>query len=194
MRNVPGYVRPTLSETLNAWSALLAGRKLPTDLLWIFDENLCFEPGVAGTGPFRLGFQTRFTPPPPDAVQVAYDHFCEFEATVVFYRVGAWQGKSICLILCDAWFESKDEPDGYVRRDEWRMAFRPGGPEEIEEITDEQRWRGRILRNRPLHDLDFCMTLRGVHEILAHGRMLNSYEHYALKLLGAWRRLVARGG
>jgi hypothetical protein len=36
------------------------------------------------------------------------------------------------------------------------------------------------------------MSLRAVHEMLAHGRVLTSYEHYALKLLGAWRRLVER--
>jgi hypothetical protein len=193
MRNVPSYVRPTLSEALNAWIAVLAERGLPTELLWIFDENLCFETKPAGKEPYRLGFQTRFTPPPPDAVQIAYDHFCEFETTVVFYRVGSWRGKSICLVLCDDWFESKGEPDGYLRREDWRLAFRPGGRDEVEEITDEQRWRGRIIRNRPLHDLDFCMTLQGVHEILAHGRMLSSYEHYALRLMGAWRRLVAHG-
>ena len=34
------------------------------------------------------------------------------------------------------------------------------------------------------------MTLRAVHETLAHGRVLTAYEHYALKLLDAWRRLL----
>ena len=50
----------------------------------------------------------------------------------------------------------------------------------------EQRWKQRILRDRPLHDLDFSMSLRSVHEILAHGRVLTAYEHYALKFLHGW--------
>ncbi|HOB34000.1 MAG TPA: hypothetical protein PKH32_14065, partial [Verrucomicrobiota bacterium] len=100
------------------------------------------------------------------------------------------RGRSVCLMLCDVWFEGKDETDGYVRKDDWLMSFHPGTGNEIEEIRDEERWRNRIVRNRPLHDLDFCMTLRGVHEMLAHGRVLTTYEHCALKLLGAWRRIL----
>jgi len=47
------------------------------------------------------------------------------------------------------------------------------------------------LRDRPLHDLDFCMTLRAIHETLAHGRVLTAYERYALKLLSSWRHIFA---
>ena len=187
MRNIPRIVRPTFGESLNAWKAALAQRGLPTESIWIFDENLCFEPDTDGKGNFKLGFQTRFTPPPLQAEQIAYHHFCEFELPVVFYRIGTWAGKSICLLLCDSWFQSKGEKEGFIRRDDWLMAFRLGGPESIEEITDEERWKGRLIRNRPLHDLDFCMTLRGIHEILAHGRVLTSYERYALKFLDTWR-------
>ena len=75
-----------------------------------------------------------------------------------------------------------------MRSDEWRMAFRTGGPEGIEEITDRARWENRIVRDRPLHDLDFCMSLRAVHETLAHGRVLSAYERYALKLTHVWRK------
>jgi hypothetical protein len=34
------------------------------------------------------------------------------------------------------------------------------------------------------------MTLRAVHETLAHGRVLTAYEHYALRFLHAWRRML----
>jgi hypothetical protein len=47
-----------------------------------------------------------------------------------------------------------------------------------------------MVKNRPLHDLDFCMPLRAVHEVLAHGRVLTTYEHYALRFLHAWRRII----
>ena len=77
-----------------------------------------------------------------------------------------------------------------MRRDEWLMSFRPGGNEEVAEVTDEERWKKRLLRDRPLHDLDFCMTLRSIHELMAHGRELSTYERYALRFLHAWRRFV----
>ncbi len=190
MANTSSYTRPSFDEALSTWKACLAQRGLPTELTWIFDENLCFEPDPASPGGFRLGFQTAFTPPPPDAEQIAYDYFSEFDAPLVFYRLGSSGGKSVCVLLCDEWFKSRSEADGFLRREEWRLAFRPGTAEEVEQITDRQRWTGRILRQRPLHDLDFCMTLRAVHETLAHGRVLTTYEHYALKLLHIWKRLL----
>jgi hypothetical protein len=192
MSHPPAFTRPTFVEALTAWEAVLSQHRFPIDLLWIFDDNLCFEKDPADPAGYQLGFQTRFTPPPADAEQIAYEYFTEFDARIVFYRIGNFQGKSVTLLLCDEWFEPKGEPEGFVRRDDWLISFRPGGPEEIEEITDEQRYQRRILRNRPLHDLDFCMTLRAVHETLAHGRVLTTYEHYALKFLHAWRRLLTR--
>lgn len=190
MSNIPKFSRPPFSEALSAWKTVLAEHHLPTDLIWIFDENLCFEKDSAAAGGFELGFQTRFAPPPTNAAQVGYDFFCKFEARLVLYRMGSCRGKSVCLLLCDGWFESKAEKDGFLRRDEWLMSFRPGAKEESEEITEEQRWQERILRDRPLHDLDFCMTLKSVHELLAHGRVLSTYEHYALRLLHSWHRLL----
>ncbi len=186
---LPQFTRPTYAAAIGAWKNLLAERKLPTDLIWIFDENLCFEKDAGQSG-FKLGYQTRFTPPPPDAEQVAFDYFSDFEARLVFYRIGSAQGKSVCLFLCDHWFEPKGEQDGFIRRDEWLVSFYPGPAGEVEHIADEPRWKGRTLRDRPLHDLDFCMTLRSVHEILAHGRVLTTYEHYALKVLHGWSRLL----
>lgn len=192
MADIPKFARPTFQNALNAWKAALSERNLPPDLIWIFDENLCFERNPAARDGFNLGFQTRFAPPPPEAEQIAYDYFCEFELPIVFYRIGSSAGKSVCLLLCDEWFMPKGEKEGFLRRDDWFVFFHPGAPQEIQEVTDEQRWKQRVLRERPLHDLDFCMTLRAVHETLAHGRVLTSYEHYALKFLDTWRRLLAR--
>ena len=190
METKTSYIRPTFKDALDAWSVLLRQRGFPAQPLWIFDENLCFEREPGKPGGFRLGFQTAYTPPPADAEQIAYQHFREYPSPLVFYRIGAWNQRSVCLLLCDEWFASKGEPEGFVRRDDWGVFFRPGPHEEIEEIKDEQRWRNRIVRDRPLHDLDFCMTLRSVHETLAHGRVLSSYERYALKLLHVWRHFV----
>ncbi len=186
MANTPPYTRPTLSEALSVWKTALNHRNLPVEMLWAFDENLCFERDPAKPDGFRLGFQTVFTPPPPGAEEIAFHYFSEFEAPVVFYRLGSCGGKSICLLLCDGWFDSKGEAEGYFRREDWRMAFHPGTPGEVEEITDKQRWEHRIIRDRPLHALDFCMTLRAVHETLAHGRVLTTYERYALRFVHAW--------
>jgi hypothetical protein len=190
MSDQPKFERPPFSEAIKAWTNLLSQRGLATDCVWIFEENLCFEKDPASPGGVRVGFQTAFTPPPPDAEHIAYDHFSDSDSRLVFYRLGGCRGKSICLVLCDAWFESKREQDGYVRRDEWLMSFRPGGNEEVAEVTDEERWKKRLLRDRPLHDLDFCMTLRSIHELMAHGRELSTYERYALRFLHAWRRFV----
>jgi hypothetical protein len=189
METKPKYTRPGFDDALKAWKGLLAQRGLPAEIAWIFDENLCFEKNSSAPGGFRLGFQTAFTPPPPDAARITYEYFSEFDAPLVFYRIGSSRGKSVCLMLCDRWFEPKNEADGFVRRDEWLMSFHPGPQEEVEELNDRQRWEARIVRNRPLHDLDFCMTLRAVHESLAHGRVLTIYERSALKLLHLWRRV-----
>jgi hypothetical protein len=188
MAKTPIFTRPAFTQALTAWKTALSERSLPVELVWIFDENLCFEKDDRGN--LKLGFQTRFSPPPPDAEQIAFDHFTEFDARVVFYRIGTCRGRSVCLLLCDEWFEPKTEKDGFLRRDEWLISFRPGERGDIEEVIDEHRYEQRILRGRPLHDLDFCMTLQAVHETLAHGRVLTAYEHYALKFLNAWRRLL----
>jgi hypothetical protein len=190
MNDQPEFERPQFSEAVKAWTSLLGQRGFATDCVWIFEENLCFERNTASPSGFCVGFQTAITPPPPDAGHLAFDHFSDSDARLVFYRLGSCRGKSVCLVLCDAWFDSKGEPDGYARRDEWLMSFRPGGDEEVAEITNEQRWKERLLRDRPLHDLDFCMTLRTVHELMAYGRELSTYERYGLKFLHAWRRLV----
>lgn len=185
-----GKERPAFDQALSAWKALLAERGLPAECLWVFDENLCFEKAEDQPGGYRLGIQTRFTPPPPNAEQIAWEYLSEFDCRLVFYRLGTLGTRSVCLLLCDEWFEAKDAAEGYVRREDWGVSFHPGNAVAVEEIQDENRWKNRIIRDRPLHDLDFCMTLRAVHETLAHGRVLSSYEHYALRFLHLWRRVL----
>lgn len=190
MDNDRKYQRPPFQEIFESWKALLAERGLPTECLWIFDENLCFEKAASNPNGFQVGFQTAFSPPPPDAERVAYDYFADFDARLVFYRLGTCRGKSVCLLLCDEWFETRTDANGYIRKDAWHAAFRPGEKEELEEITSSERFKHRLLRNRPLHDLDFCMTLRSVHELMAHGRVLSAYERYALRFFHGWWKLL----
>jgi hypothetical protein len=187
MSTLPQFVRPTFEAALDAWKNVLRERNFSTDLVWIFDEHLIFEKDSQGRTELR--FQTRITPSPQEAERIAFNYFCDFEARIVFYRIGSSHGKSVCLVLCDSWFESKTEKEGFIRRDDWLMSFFPGQAVEVEETADETRWKQRIVKDRPLHDLDFSMTLRAVHEILAHGRVLSSYEHYALRLLHSWSSL-----
>ncbi|HWQ91056.1 MAG TPA: hypothetical protein VN673_05245, partial [Clostridia bacterium] len=62
MDQKPQIERPSFFEVERAWKALLQERKLPTECLWVFDENLCFEVDPARPGEFLLGIQTQFTP------------------------------------------------------------------------------------------------------------------------------------
>ena len=186
------FNRPTLNEALDAWKQLLATRGLGTEMRWIFEENLCFEKSRAAQGGFHLGFQTKFTPPPEDARDIAFDHFCETDKRIVFYRLGENLGKSICVLLCDPWFENKGEADGFLRRDEWRVSFHPGQSDEIEEITDLGRWLRRVKHGRAFHDLDFSMTLAAIDEIKIHGRVLMPYERFASTMLNRLRRFLGQ--
>ena len=188
MDNTRRYHRPPFEDALTAWKQLLAQRGLSTDLLWILEENLCFEKAPGTPARFQLGFQTIFTPHPADAAKVTYHHFAELDARLVFYRLGASAGRSLCLLLCDPWFEPKQETDGYARRDDWLISFFPGPADEIEEITDSNRWQTRVVRGRPLSAVDFCMTLAALRELKAHGRVLAPDERFGLKILRSMRR------
>jgi hypothetical protein len=182
------YNRPPFEDTLDAWKNLLIKGGFPTDILWILDENLCFEKDPSTAAGVKLGFQTAFTPHPHDAPKVTYHHFAELNARMVFYRLGTNQGRSICIQLCDPWFEPKTEDEGYIRRDDWLISFYPGAAEEIEEITDPNRWKMRVVRGRPLTAVDFCMTLSALRELKAHGRVLTPDERFGLKILRAMQR------
>src|ERR1043166_4264870 len=135
MPNARPHQRPVFEEALAAWKAQLKESGFATELLWILDENLCFEKDAASPGGVKLGFQTQFTPQPADSAKVTYHHFAETDSRLVFYRLGSNQGRSVCMLLCDAWFDGKDEKEGYVRRDSWAISFHPGDPGEIEEVT-----------------------------------------------------------
>ena len=186
------FTRPTLEEALAAWKLLLVERGYATDITWIFEENLCFEKLSIEPGGFHFGFQTKFTPPPDDALDVAFDHFSETGARLVFYRLGDARGKSICILLCDPWFEGKGDADGYVRRDDWKMSFHPGNVDSIEEITDLTRLLRRVKHDRALHDFDFCMALATVDEIKIYGRPLAPYERFAESMLSRLRRVLGK--
>jgi hypothetical protein len=188
MENTRHYQRPPFEDALAAWKSLLTQCGFSTDLLWILEENLCFERDLGTPASIRLGFQTHFTPQPPDAAKTTYHHFAELDARLVFYRLGANAGRSICLLLCDPWFEPKGEAHGYVRRDDWLASFFPGGNEEIEEVTEAKRWKERVVRGRPLTAVDFCMTLAALRELKAHGRVLTPDERFGLKILRSMQR------
>ena len=190
MKSVAQFKRPSLEAAVKDWKKLLAERGFATDIVWIFAENLCVEKSRTEPGGFHFGFQTRFTPPPADALDIAFEHFGETDAPMVFYRLGGRPGKSICMLLCDSWFEDRREADGFLRRAEWRVLFYPGQKNEIEEVTDLTRWLHRVKRGRAFHDLDFGMTLEAIDEIKIYDRTLAPYERFAATMLNRLRRFL----
>jgi len=186
------FTRPPLNEALAVWHDCLASHGLPAETLWIFSENLCIERSRAVPGSFHFGFQTIFTPPDDDALEIAYGQFCETDARIVFYRLGSVPKKSVCILLCDSWFEEKTARDGFERRDGWKISFHPGHPGDIEEVTDLTRWVRRVKRDRAFHDFDFGMALETIDEIKLHGRPLLPYERMAQKMLNRLRRVLGQ--
>lgn len=182
--------RPPLAEALKAWQECLTKNNLAAEPLWIFAENVCIEPSPTTPGSFRLGFQTRFTPPSEDALEIAYDLFGETQARMVFYRLGTSPRGSVCILLCDAWFEEKREHEGFERQDEWGISFFPGHAGDIDEVTDLARWLRRVKRDRAFHDFDFAMALATIDEVKIHGRTLQPYERFAETLLNRLRRML----
>ncbi|HXT11965.1 MAG TPA: hypothetical protein VN873_10425 [Candidatus Angelobacter sp.] len=177
------YQRPNFEAALAAWKSVLDEHEYPTEILWVLDENLCFERDPGTAGGLKLGIQTQFTSHPPDSAKVIYHHFAEADARLVFYRLGANRNRSVCILLCDEWLEGKEESEGYLRRDEWLISFYPGSTQEIEEITDADRWKNRVIRGRPFSAVDFCMTMAALNELKAHGRVLSPDERFGLQIL-----------
>jgi hypothetical protein len=188
MENKTTYSRPPFETALQEWKKILAEVGHSTDCDWILDENLVFEKDASQPTGLRLGFQTRFTQRPEDLARSTYEFFSDFEARLAFYRAGTCRGKSICLLLCDPVFETRDVAEGFIRRDDWRISFHPGGNETLEEIIDENRWKNRIISGRPLADVDFCMPLAVLMELQVHGRVLGPGERFGVRILEAWRR------
>lgn len=186
------YNRPALDEAVNAWQSCLSRHNLPSEPLWVFTENLCLERSHTVAGSYRQGFQTRFTPPAEDALDIAYDHFAETDSRIVFYRLGSAGSRSVCILLCDSWFEEKTAVDGFERHEQWKISFRPGHPGQIEEITDLKRWVRRVRHDRAFHDFDFGMALETVEEIRLHGRPLLPYERMAQSMLTRLRRILGQ--
>jgi len=188
METTHRFHRPPFEDALEAFKGLLTQKGFSTDIVWILDENLCFEKDPGTPAGVKLGFQTQFTTDPPGAAKTTYHHFAEMDARIVFYRLGSNRGRSICIQLCDPWFEPKNENEGYVRQDDWLLSYYPGGVEEIEEVTDPRRWQERVVRGRPLTAVDFCMTLAALRELRAHGRVLSPDERFGLKILRSMHR------
>jgi len=188
MPDNPNIERPYFFDALDEWKKILGEHGLPSDTLWVLDENLVFEKDPARPNGIRLGFQTQFTATPPELAERTYAFFSEFDARMVFYCLGTAAGRSVSMILCDPMFESRGAEDGFIRNDDWLISFHPGPGKEIEEIQDEQRWKDRVMRGRPLSDLDFCMPVDVLRELDAHGRPLSSYERFGVKVLGAYQR------
>ena len=192
MESTRRYHRPPFEDVLAVWKNLLTRRGFSTDILWILEENLCFENDADAVAGVKLGFQTLFTSALPDAAKTTYQHFAEMDARLVFYRLGQNRGRSICIQLCDQWFEPKRETEGYVRQDEWLVSFYLGSNEEIEEVTDAKRLQERVVRGRPLSAMDFCMTLDALRELKAHGRVLTPDERFGLKILRSMQAAPAQ--
>ena len=186
------FTRPALDVALTAWQECLKEQGMPGEPLWIFAENLCIEHSSATPGSFRFGYQTKFTPPDADALEIAYDQFSETKSRIVFYRLGSANKKSVCMILCDPWFEEKSSREGFIRRDDWRISFYPGHPGEIEEVNDLTRWVRRVKRDRAFHDFDFSMSLETIDEIKLNGRALMPYERMAHRMLNRLRRMLGQ--
>lgn len=187
----PTVTRPSLSTALTAWQKSLAAAGLPADVLWIFPENLCIEKNAI-TNSLRVGFQTKFTPPDDDALEIAYDIFSETAARIVFYRLGTAGKKSVCILLCDPLLDQRREGDGFTRHEEWNISFRTGTAGDIEEVSDLTRWVRRLKRNRALNDYDFGMALATIDEIKLHGRPLLPFERMADKLVTNLRRKLGQ--
>ncbi|HZI30886.1 MAG TPA: hypothetical protein VFF11_01025 [Candidatus Binatia bacterium] len=186
--------RPSLIEALAVWQECLARHGLPTQTLWIFTENICIEPSRVTPGSFRLGFQTKFTPPSDDALEIAYDLFGETDARMVFYRLGSCARGSVCILLCDNWFEEKNAHEGFERHDPWGISFYPGHPGEVDEVTELPRWLKRVKNDRAFHDFDFAMSLATIDEVKIHGRPLLPYERFAESMLNRLRRVLGNPG
>jgi hypothetical protein len=188
MPDTPKYQRPSFDEALNEWHKVLGGCGHATECEWILDENLVFEKDPQAASGVKVSYQTAFTLRPEELASVTYEFFTDYDARMVFYRLGSSRGKSICLLLCDAVFETRGPEDGFLRRDDWLISFHPGDKTEVEEITDAQRWKNRLVSGRPLSDVDFCMPLAAYRELEVHGRVLTPYERFGVKMIDAWQR------
>jgi len=190
MKSPANLARPTLSEAVEEWKKALAQRGHSTDLVWIYEENLCIEASKVEKGGFHFGFQRKFSLIPADALEITYESFCLTKAPIVFYRLGSHEGQSICLLLSDESFESQVENEDFTAKAVWNIFFYPGDENDLEEITDLTRWIHRVRRGRGRHMMDFCMSLESVEEILIYGRQLMPHERFTSRMVNRLRRIL----
>ena len=183
-------IGPPFDEALSAWTSFLAEQGLPTELSWVFDENVVRVP-VEGTLYFTPSFQVELDAPQPEYARIAYEYFAATPWPVVFRAVGTSASKCLCMILCDDWFEGDDEDLGVRYRKPWHMYFDAGSGEEVGEVRDRGAWRRLKARTQALSDLDFGMTLQAVRELQQHGRILPPWQRALNAVTSA---LKSRGG
>ena len=192
MKSPANLARPTLSEAIEEWTKALDQKGHSTDLVWIFEENLCIEDSKLEKGGFHFGFQTKFSQIPSDALEITYDQFCSTKAPIIFYRLGSHEDRSICLLLCDDSFESQVENEDFTAKGVWNIFFYPGDENDLEEITDLTRWIHRVRRGRGRHMMDYCMSLESIDEILIYGRQLMPHERFTSRMVERLRRILGQ--
>ena len=175
MDEQPDVTRPSFDEAVRAWTSFLSEQGLPTELLWVFDENVVRIP-VEGTLHFTPSFQVELDAPRPEYARIAYEYFVDSQWPMVFRAVGTNASKSLCMILCDDWFEGDDEDLGVSYRKPRHMYFDAGSGEGVAEVRDRGAWRRLKARTQALSNLDFGMTLQAVRELEQHGRILPPWQ------------------
>jgi hypothetical protein len=86
----------------------------------------------------RLGFQTRFTPPPSTALEIAYDQFSETPARMVFYRLGSLPARLDLPLVVRPLVRNQGRAGGVypARRLGHLLSSRPGGRHRGSDGTD----------------------------------------------------------
>ena len=124
------FTRPTLTEALDAWQQLLAERGFATNLAWIFEENLCIETAARRARAVSASVSRPNSRRRPMTRWTSRSTIFPRPARGWFFTGSAKSpGKSVCILLCDPWFEDKGDADGYCppRRMENVLSSRPRG-------------------------------------------------------------------
>ena len=178
MESETKFSRPPVTEALAAW-------KISAERGFATGHHLDFrgEP-LRGMAAHRAGrFPLRLPDPvhaaAVDALDIAFDHFSETGARLVFYRLGDGPGIPSAFCCATRGLKTKAMPMVFSAATNGKCPFIPATTDAIEEVTDLTRWLRRVKRDRAFHDLDFCMALATIDEIKIYGRPLLPYERFA---------------